>query len=64
MEPSEATAPATGGGERLTADEDQAFSADGVDLTLIRWFLGLSHLERLQAAQDMIDTVWMLREAE
>jgi len=41
-----------------------AFADDGVDLTLIRWFLSLSCFERLQAAQDMIDTVWMLREAK
>ena len=32
------------------------------DVSLIRWMLGLSTLERLEAAQDMIDTAWMLRE--
>jgi hypothetical protein len=42
---------------------EHAFSEDGVDLTLIRWMLGLTPTERLQAAQDMIDTVWALREA-
>ncbi len=41
----------------------EAYSADGVDVSLIQWMLGLSPMERLQAAQDMIDTVWMLREA-
>ena len=30
---------------------------DGVDLTLIRWMLSLTCTERLQAAQDMADTV-------
>lgn len=46
-----------------TVDPAEAFSDDGVDISLIRWMLGLSPLERLEAAQDMIDTVWMLREA-
>lgn len=43
-------------------DAERAFSEDGVDLTLIRWMLGLTPTERLQAAQDMIDTAWALRE--
>ena len=34
----------------------------GVDDTLIRWMLGLSPTERLQWAQDMVDTVEALRE--
>jgi hypothetical protein len=37
-----------------------AFSSDGVDLTLIRWMLQRSPTERLQAAQDLIDTSWEL----
>ncbi len=41
----------------------EAYSEDGVDVSLIHWMLGLTPLERLEAAQDMIDTVWMLREA-
>ncbi len=41
----------------------EAYSEDGVDVTLIHWMLELSPKERLEAAQDMIDTVWMLREA-
>ncbi len=40
----------------------EAYSEDGVDVSLIHWMLGLSPKERLDAAQDMIDTVWMLRE--
>lgn len=34
----------------------------GVDDTLIRWMLSLSPTERLQWAQDMVDTVEALRE--
>jgi len=45
-----------------TPDAEPAFSEDGVDLTLIRWMLELTPTERLQAAQDMIDTAWALRE--
>ncbi len=41
----------------------EAYSEAGVDVSLIHWMLGLSPMERLEAAQDMIDTVWMLREA-
>lgn len=44
------------------APGDAAYSEDGVDLTLIRWMLGLTCTERLQAAQDMADTVTKLRE--
>lgn len=36
----------------------------GVDLSLIAWMLELTPEERLRAAQDMIDTVWTLRNAE
>lgn len=39
-----------------------AFAPDGVDLTVIRWMLGLTPTERLEAAQDLLDTVWELRE--
>ncbi len=46
-----------------TIEPSEAYSEDGVDVSLIRWMLGLSPKERLEAAQDMIDTVWMLREA-
>ena len=40
---------------------EDAFSDDGVDLTLIRWMLELSPTERLRAAQDLIDATWALR---
>jgi hypothetical protein len=49
-------------GEEPTAPGDAADSEDGVDLTLIRWMLGLTCTERLQAAQDMADTIAKLRE--
>lgn len=38
-------------------------SEDGVDLTLIRWMLGLTYEERLQAAQSMADLVGAVRQA-
>ncbi len=38
-----------------------AFSADGVDLTVIRWMLQRTPEERLQAAQQLIDAAWALR---
>jgi hypothetical protein len=42
-------------------DLEGAFSDDGVDLTLIRWMLRQSPTERLRAAQQLIDTAWVLR---
>jgi len=44
-------------------EPSDAYSEEGIDVSLIRWMLGLSPKERLDAAQDMIDTVWMLRES-
>jgi hypothetical protein len=38
-----------------------AFSADGVDLTAIRWMLERTPEERLQAAQQLVDAAWALR---
>jgi hypothetical protein len=38
-----------------------AFSAEGVDLTVIRWMLELTPTERLQAVQDLIDAASALR---
>ena len=45
-----------------TIEPSDAYSEDGVDVSLIHWMLSLTPTERLAAAQDMIDTVWMLRE--
>lgn len=44
-----------------TSIEPPALSDGGVDLTLIRWMLGLTPSERLQAAQEMVDTAGRLR---
>jgi hypothetical protein len=40
-----------------------AFSADGVDLTLIRWMLSLTVEERLQLLEDHAAFAWELRHA-
>ncbi len=37
-------------------------SPDGVDLGLIRWMLGLTPTERLEALQDFVDGVLALRD--
>ena len=50
--------------QRSDSEPITAFAEDGVDLTLIHWFLSLNPYERLQTAQDMVDTVWKLREAK
>ena len=36
-------------------------SDDGVDLTLIRWMLGLSSVERLMALQGFADSLFEMR---
>lgn len=38
------------------------YSADGVDLTLIRWTLSLTPAERLQFLEERISEVLMIRE--
>jgi len=38
------------------------YSEDGVDLTLIRWFLSFTPAERLQFLQDQIDDIVAIRE--
>ena len=43
--------------EPLTDD-----SEDGVDLTLIRWFLSLTPAERLQFLQNRINAIARIRE--
>lgn len=37
------------------------YSADGVDLTLIRWMLSLTPAERLSVLQDQVDSLLTLR---
>jgi len=38
------------------------YSPEGVDLTLIRWFLSLTPAERLDALQDHVEDVLAIRE--
>jgi hypothetical protein len=40
-----------------------AYSEDGVDLTLIRWMLSLSPLQRLQVLQQTVQSIQKLRNA-
>lgn len=40
---------------------EDAYSEDGVDLTLIRWMLSLTPAERLQAAQEFANFVLSAR---
>jgi hypothetical protein len=39
---------------------DDAYSEDGVDLTLIRWMLSLTPAQRLQMLQDHVNAVWSI----
>jgi hypothetical protein len=51
-------------GEPYTPDyEEPPYSEDGVDLTLIRWMLSLTPLERLKAAQTATRSVMRLKNA-
>lgn len=45
-------------------EEDPTYSQDGVDLTLIRWMLSLSPLERLQTLQQTVQSILRLRGEE
>ena len=53
MTPADAEAP-----REPSLDEE---SPDGVDLTLIRWTLSLTPLERLEVLQDWVDGLTELR---
>ena len=45
-----------------TEDRCQAaYSADGVDLTLIRWMLSVTPAERLETLQQFVDSVSEIR---
>lgn len=44
-------------------EDREAFSVDGVDLTLIDWLLRLTHAERLQVLQSNIRSLEALRGA-
>lgn len=45
------------------AREEQMYSDDGVDLTLIRWMLSLTPTERLQTLQQTVQSLMRLRDA-
>lgn len=47
--------------EIIHEGEEPAYSDDGVDLTLIRWMLSLTPLERLLHLQDTIDSIRIMR---
>jgi hypothetical protein len=40
-----------------------AFSPDGVDLTLIRWMLGLTPAQRLRVLQQYVTSILRIRDA-
>ena len=44
------------------AQEEQMYSDNGVDLTLIRWMLSLTPTERLQALQQSVQSLMRLRD--
>lgn len=43
--------------------EENAYSEDGVDLTLIRWMLSLSPTERLKNLQQNVRNIMRLQDA-
>jgi hypothetical protein len=49
-------------GAAIDRDTLPDYSEDGVDLSLIRWTLSLSPLERLQFLEDRINDVLEIRE--
>jgi hypothetical protein len=49
----------------INIEKDQEpISADGVDLTLIRWMLSLTPMERLQTLQNNVRSVLRLRDGK
>ena len=49
-------------GAAIDRDTLPDYSEDGVDLSLIRWTLSLSPLERLQFLEDRINGILEIRE--
>ena len=47
----------------IEEDALPSFAEDGTDLTLIRWMLSLTPMQRLQALQDRIDAIEGIRQA-
>jgi hypothetical protein len=50
-------------GDDTLCTASRSYSDDGVDLTLIRWMLSLSPLERLRTAQRYANSAQRLRNA-
>ena len=48
----------------LSTKDEEPYSEDGVDLTLIRWMLSLTPAERLQVLQRNVWSILRLRAAE
>ena len=46
----------------MSTDNERSYHEDGTDLTLIRWMLSLSPLERLEALQSSVRSLMRLRE--
>ncbi len=46
----------------MTDLSNEIYSADGTDLTLIRWMLSLTPMERLEVLQASVDSLERLRE--
>jgi hypothetical protein len=44
-------------GKTPSAQSEQTYSEDGVDLTLIRWMLSLTPSERLQVLQQNVQSL-------
>jgi hypothetical protein len=44
------------------SQDEQTYSEDGVDLTLIRWMLSLTPTERLQTLQQTVQSLIRLRD--
>ena len=57
------SAPCSDHVEGASQDNLPIYSADGVDLTLIRWMLSLSPIERLRTAQRYANSAQKLRNA-
>ena len=58
------TAPPMDSPDAGSNEEDSTYSQDGVDLTLIRWMLSLSPLERLETLQQTVQSILRLRGEE
>jgi hypothetical protein len=62
MRPAPTTAKSRKTGRQAGPGPLTDYSADGVDLTLIRWTLSLTPAERLQFLEERINDVLMIRE--